>query len=176
MTPQEIADVFQTQFGSAITGTTIDAPCPAIIVAVDRLEEVCRFARDDSRLAFDYLKDLTVVDWLITDEKRAQKLGVEPVLELVYQLFSFRHRHDFTIKARLPRWKDGQVGELPEAPTVSHLWKIADWHEREAFDLFGIEFVNHPNLRRILCAEDWVGYPLRKDYEFPLEYHGIRCR
>ena len=74
----------------------------------------------------------------------------------------------------LPRWKDGNEGELPEIPTVTGVWKIADWHERETFDLVGINFVGHPNLVRILCAEDWVGHPLRKDYEFPLEYHGMR--
>jgi NADH-quinone oxidoreductase subunit C len=80
------------------------------------------------------------------------------------------------VKAILPRWKDDKEGELPEIPTVSGVWKIADWHERETFDLVGINFLGHPNLTRILCAEDWVGHPLRKDYEFPLEYHGIRAK
>ena len=63
---------------------------------------------------------------------------------------------------------------MPEVPSVSRVWSIADWHEREAYDLVGIHFTNHPNLRRILCPEDWEGHPLRKDYEFPLEYHGVR--
>jgi NADH-quinone oxidoreductase subunit C len=56
------------------------------------------------------------------------------------------------------------------------VWRTADWHERECYDLLGIRFVGHPDLRRILLADDWVGYPLRKDYEYPLEYHDIRCR
>ena len=69
-----------------------------------------------------------------------------------------------------------QKGELPELPSVSDLWSTADWHEREVYDLSGVYFTGHPNLRRILCPEDWVGHPLRKDYEMPLEYHGIRGR
>ena len=72
--------------------------------------------------------------------------------------------------------KDGVVGRLPEVPTVCGVWKTADWQEREVFDLLGVAFVGHPDPRRILLADDWVGHPLRKDYEFPLEYHGIRCR
>jgi len=75
---------------------------------------------------------------------------------------------------KLPRWKDDVVGELPEVDSVSDVWAIADWHEREAYDLVGIRFLGHPNPKRILCPEDWVGHPLRKDYEFPLEYHDIR--
>ena len=76
----------------------------------------------------------------------------------------------------LQRWKDNQPGQLPEVPSVNDVWKTADWHERETFDLCGVTFMGHPDLRRILLAEDWEGYPLRKDYEYPLEYHGIRCR
>ena len=66
--------------------------------------------------------------------------------------------------------------QLPEIPTVTDIWSTAHWHERETYDLSGVRFVGHPYLRRILCPEDWVGYPLRKDYEMPLEYHGIRGR
>jgi NADH-quinone oxidoreductase subunit C len=72
----------------------------------------------------------------------------------------------FAVKAYSPR-------ENPHVPSVVDLWPAADWHEREAFDMFGIVFDGHPDLRRILCAEDWEGFPLRKDYVFPREYHGI---
>ena len=77
----------------------------------------------------------------------------------------------------LPRWKNDKPGELPEVPTVSGVWSTADWHEREVLrpDRRAIS-PGIPNLRRILCPEDWVGHPLRKDYEMPLEYHGIRGR
>ena len=80
------------------------------------------------------------------------------------------------VKVLLPRWKGDKVGELPEVPSVTGLWRTADWHEREVYDLSGVWFTGHPDLSRILLSEDWVGYPLRKDYEFPLEYHGIRGR
>jgi NADH-quinone oxidoreductase subunit C len=79
----------------------------------------------------------------------------------------------FTVKVMLPR---GGEGDWPTVPSVAAIWQAADWHEREAYDLFGIRFAGHPDLRRILMNDDWVGHPLRKDYEFPLEYHDIRCR
>ena len=75
-----------------------------------------------------------------------------------------------------PRWRYIKAGNLPDVHSITRLWAAADWHEREVFDLTGIWFAGHPDLRRILLSEDWVGYPLRKDYEFPLEYHGIRGR
>jgi NADH-quinone oxidoreductase subunit C len=87
-----------------------------------------------------------------------------------------QHKHSLVLKVILPRWKDDQPGQLPELPSVAHIWSTADWHEREVYDLMGVFFTDHPNLRRILCPEDWVGHPLRKDYEMPLEYHGIRGR
>ena len=100
----------------------------------------------------------------------------EPRVEVVYHLYSFSLRHTLVLKVKLPRWQGGIAGELPGLPTVSGVWAVADWHEREAFDLVGVNFIGHPDLRRILCSEDWVGHPLRRDYEFPLEYHGIRAK
>src|SRR4029079_19158049 len=84
----------------------------------------------------------------------------------VYDLWSFEHRHMIAIKVFTPR-------DNPSVPSVADLWPAADWHEREAYDMFGIDFPGHSDLRRILCADDWEGFPLRKDYQFPREYHGI---
>jgi NADH-quinone oxidoreductase subunit C len=176
LTPQEILYVLKSKLGDKIVGDKLDALDPYAFVAPEALLETAKFCRDDARLSLDYLKDLTVVDYLVDDPKRAQKLGIEPHLEVVYQLFSFKSKHDFTLKVKLPRWKGDVAGELPEVASVASIWKVADWHEREAFDLMGVRFTGHPNLCRILCAEDWVGHPLRKDYQFPLEYHGVRCR
>ncbi len=177
MTVNDIVTLLETQFGDAITGKKLDAIDPFININPAKLVEVCTFLRDDSRLKFDLLNDITGVDYLETDAKKLAKAGFEPHLEVIYHVSSFTFPGQrFTFKVQLPRWKNDAVGELPEVPTVSGVWRTADWHEREVYDLFGIHFTNHPDLRRILLADDWVGHPMRKDYEFPLEYHGIRCR
>jgi NADH-quinone oxidoreductase subunit C len=175
MTIQEIYTRLTDQFGSnVVTGINEEAHDPWIEVAPESVAEVAEFLKNDEQLKFDSLCDLTGVDYLEPDEKKAKKFPYEPHLEVVYHLRSMTHRHLMVLKTKLPRWKDDVPGQLPEVPSVSHVWGIADWHEREAFDLVGIHFTGHPNLTRILCTEDWVGHPLRKDYEFPLEYHGIR--
>lgn len=176
MAPAEVIGLLEARFGSAITGKNLEAIDPYVIVAVDRLVEVATFLRDDPSLKFDLLNSITGVDYLETDAKKLAKAGFEPHLEVVYHLSSFTNKNRFTFKLILPRWKDNIEGQLPEVPTVSGVWATANWHERETFDLCGITFTGHPDLRRILLAEDWEGYPLRKDYAFPLEYHGIRGR
>ena len=177
MTAAEIAALLEAQFGPAIAGTKLDALDPFVTVEPARLVEVCLFLRDDPRLKFALLNDITGVDYLEPDPKKVAKAGFEPHLEVLYHLSSFAFPgRRFTLKLMLLRWKDDVVGQLPEVPSVSGVWKTADWHEREVYDLVGVFFTGHPNLVRILLNDDWVGHPLRKDYEFPLEYHGIRCR
>jgi NADH-quinone oxidoreductase subunit C len=175
-TPSEIVAILQEQFGDRIRGKNLEAIDPFVVVDAADLLEVCRFLKADERLYFDLLNCVSGVDYLEPDAKKAAKAGFEPHLEVVYHLSSFRHRHRFVVKLILPRWKNGKPGEIPEVPSVNSLWRAADWHEREVFDLVGVFFTDHPNLSRILLAEDWVGHPLRKDYEYPLEYHGIRGR
>lgn len=176
MSGQTLADELKAKFGDAIRGANLEAIDPWIEVAPDGLVEVCTYLRDEPKLRFDYLNCVSGVDYLHTDEKKAAKAEWEPHTEVVYHLFSTVHKHSLVLKVMLPRWKDDQAGDPPEVPTVSGIWSTADWHEREVYDLSGVRFLGHPNLRRILCPEDWVGYPLRKDYEMPLEYHGIRGR
>ena len=176
MTSADIITILEGRFGPAITGKKLDAVDPWITVDPARLVEISRFLHDDARLRFDLLNCISGVDYLEPDAKKAPKAGFEPHLEIVYHLSSFTHKHRFVVKVMLPRWKDNQPGLLPELPSVNDVWKTADWHERETYDMYGVTFTGHPDLCRILLSEDWEGYPLRKDYEFPLEYHGIRCR
>ena len=176
MTATDIVTILEQKFGDRIKAKKLDAIDPYLVVEPGDLLEVCRFLRDDSRLRFDLLNCISGVDYLEPDPKKAPKAGYQPHLEVVYHLSSFRHRHRFVLKLMLPRWKDDKPGQLPEVPSVTSIWRTADWHEREVYDLSGVWFTGHPELRRILLADDWVGYPLRKDYEFPLEYHGIRGR
>ncbi len=176
MTGTSFVSRLQQKFGDQITGSNLEAVDPWIEVAPESIAEVCQFLRDDEELAFDLLNCITAVDYFIADPKKAAKAGWEPHIDVVYHMSSVSKKHSLVVKVRLPRWKDGVEGQLPEVPTVSQVWRTADWHEREVFDLSGVCFTGHPDLRRILCPEDWVGYPLRKDYEMPLEYHGIRGR
>jgi len=175
MNTSEIHQLLVAQVGEGkITGSNLEATDPWVEVAPAAILEVAQFLKTDSRLAFDHLNDLCGVDYFEPDEKKAKKFEQEPHLEVVYHLYSYDQKHSLVVKVKLPRWKNDQVGTIPEVDSVAGIWASADWHEREAYDLVGIHFANHPNLRRILCPEDWVGHPLRKDYDFPLEYHGIR--
>jgi NADH-quinone oxidoreductase subunit C len=176
MTPAGIHQSLVAKFGDKITGVNLEALDPWVEIAAGSIIEVARFLKTDEALAFDALNDLCGVDYFESDPKKAAKFGHDPHVEVVYHLYSYRRRHAIVLKVKVPRWKDGRPGQLPDVPSVSLVWAIADWHEREAFDLVGVNFTGHPDLRRILCTEDWVGHPLRKDYEFPLEYHGIRGR
>ncbi|HIF30454.1 MAG TPA: NADH-quinone oxidoreductase subunit C [Planctomycetes bacterium] len=176
MSGESVLERLQKQFGDAITGANLDAIDPWIEVASTAIEEVCRYLKADNELQLDYLNCITGVDYFHSDPKKLQKMGEEPHTLLVYHLSSTAKKHTLVLKVRLPRWKDDREGDLPELPSVTSIWRTADWHEREVYDLSGVWFVGHPDLRRILCPEDWVGYPLRRDYEMPLEYHGIRGR
>lgn len=125
-----------------------------IMVAPDKLLGVCRKLKEDQGLAFDYLKLITAVD-------RGEKLSS------VYHLYSYAHNHSLTLRVDVDRAN-------PSLPSVASLWMAANWHERECFDMMGIVYEGHPELRRILLPLDWEGYPLRKDYKQPASYHGIK--
>ncbi len=132
----------------------------ALYIAPDYLKSVCKFLRDDSRYYFDFLANVTAVDYF-----------PQEYFEVVYNLTSIPFQTQLSLKVRVSAERN--LNELPEVPSVSEVWRTADWHEREAYDLMGIFFTDHPDLRRILMPEDWVGYPLRKDYQDPETYHNI---
>lgn len=139
------------EYPEAVEEAYINRPSghiPTLVIRREYWGEVAQLLKEDASLAFDYLRNLSSVDY-------------ETHLEVCYQFLSFTHRHSVAIRVKVDR-------EESVLPTVSHLWAAADWNEREAFDLMGIRFAGHPDLRRILLPDDWVGYPLRKDYE-PLD-------
>jgi NADH-quinone oxidoreductase subunit C len=126
----------------------------AIRVPRERLLEVCRVLRNDEQTHFDYLIDVTAVDWDLR----------EPRFDVVYHLFSIPLNHLLRVKVG--------VDDLEPVDSLTGIWDLADWGERETYDMFGINFVGHPDLRRILLPEDWEdGFPLRKD--FPIGGYGI---
>jgi NADH-quinone oxidoreductase subunit C len=166
----------QERFGPAIVASKLDTIDPWVEVAPGSLLEVCRYLRDEPSLRFDFLNCISGVDYCEPDPKKAAKIEWQPHLEVLYHLTSIVHRYRLVLKVTLPRWKDGVEGQLPELASVTSVWSTADWHEREVYDLSGVRFLDHPDFRRILCPEDWVGHPLRKDYQMPSEYHGIKVR
>lgn len=155
MTPREIVELLLAEFGGRIVAAHADDKHPRVHVEAGDGRGVLEFLRWDTRVRMDWLACLSGVDYAADDR-----------MCVVYDLWSFELRHAVAVKVFCPR------GE-PRVASVVDLWAAADWHEREAFDLLGVEFEGHPDLRRILCADDWEGHPLRKDYVFPREYHGI---
>ncbi|UCD37904.1 MAG: NADH-quinone oxidoreductase subunit C [Fidelibacterota bacterium] len=124
-------------------------------IVPEQWRDVALHLRDDSKLRFDALMCLTGFD-----KGPGQSLGV------IYSLHSMEHDHKLEVRIEVAR--DGGA-----VPSAAHVWRTADWHEREAYDMFGITFTDHPDHRRMLLPDDWIGHPLRKDYETPDDYRGI---
>jgi NADH-quinone oxidoreductase subunit C len=136
---------YKARFGSAIQEAWVDRKQAIVVVAAERLREIARYSRDEEN--FDYLVDLTAVDW----PKREKRFDV------VLNLYSFAKNERLRLKA--------PAAENEPVPTVENIWPTANWLEREVFDMFGIVFEGHSNLKRLLLPEEWQGYPLRKDYD-----------
>ena len=138
---------FERQQGPAVRDHTLYVPA-------DRLVEIGTFLRDDPELEFALLSFIAGVDWLPRD----------PRFEVVYGLLSLARHARVTLKVRVGE-------EQPRVPSVVGVWPTANWHERETYDFFGLEFTGHPDLTRILLPDEWVGWPLRKDS--PLGYEEV---
>jgi len=154
----EIHRELREKFGNAVSAELKLGDWSSCDIEPTRIAEVCRYLRDAPHLRFDCLSNLSAVDRKADDR-----------IEVYYHLLSYQCGHRLVLRAAASR-------PDPVLPTVSHLWPIANWLEREAFDLMGVQFPGHPDLRRILMPEDWVGHPLRKDFVEPEEYHGISTR
>jgi len=141
-------------FGERVT-VELESIDGAVLVGADELLEVATFCRDDEGVAGEMLHLISGVDY--PDEDKIQ---------VVYHIESISNNHQVVLKVDVPR-------DEPIVPSLVSLWPAADWMERETYDLMGVIFEGHPNLRRILCSEDWEGHPLRKDYVMPAYYHGI---
>ncbi len=174
MTPEEITAVLKEQFGDKIAETNFETAHPHVVVVADAWREVALFLRDDARMRFDMLRCISAVD-MIDDKQLVAVYDLISTQGVTGSSEAWTGRHTFCVKVKTPR-------DNPHVPTVADVWPTADWHEREAYDLMGIIFDGHPDSvegpdgphpRRILCPDDWEGHPLRKDYVFPMEYHGI---
>ena len=131
---------------------------PFVLVEASQICPFMAHCRDDERLGFELLADLSAADPSKDDEE----------FWVLYQLLSVKHHHRLMVKAKIKK-------DEAKIDTVSGIYRAAQWHERECGEMFGITFNGHPDPRNMLLPDDWEGYPLRKDYEFPEEYHGISC-
>ena len=149
-----VLESLTTAFSSAIIDSTEFRGELKVVVQPDAIVDVARFLRDNEDLRYNFLENLCAVDYL----------GREPRFEVVYHLLSHSYRHRVCLKVQVPE-------EDPTVPSLTRLWQTANWQEREAFDMFGIIFTDHPSLQRILMPDDWEGHPLRKDV--PLGYEEV---
>ncbi|OLC86451.1 MAG: NADH dehydrogenase [Acidobacteria bacterium 13_1_40CM_4_61_5] len=136
---------YRARFGAAIREAAEDRKQAILVVDREQLREIALYTRDEEKYAL--LSDLTAVDW----PKREKRF------DIVLNLYSFEHNARLRIKVH------AAAGEI--VPSVTSVWPTANWLEREVYDMFGIEFGGHPDLKRILLPEEWQGHPLRKDYD-----------
>ncbi len=148
----EIANIKKLikKFGKTIIGNHSFRGDDTIIINKNHVVDVCRFLKEEKDLDFNFMMDLTAVDYLNQKDRKER-------FEVVYHFYSLKHNHRIRVKAPV---SDADCA----IDSIVPLWVGADWFEREAYDMYGIKFNDHPNLKRILLYEEFVGYPLRKDY------------
>ncbi len=186
MEEKAIYELLAAKIGQGALGFDAEALDPVADIAAASIHDACTFLRDDERCEFDSLMCLSGIDWDGYDEAGKGKSGkilgytelgepetsdhvAEGDFGVVYNLFSHSRKHKFTLRVRVPRG-------VASVPTVSDVWETANWHEREAWDLVGIDFAGHPDLRRMLLEENWVGHPLRKDYQMPDQWESVSLK
>ena len=163
MNLEEIKSILIQKFGeNIIVGEETTGLQPALLIDPDRIAGVCLELRDNPQTYFDFLSCLSGVDYGVEENR----------FGIVYHLASIPYQTQLTLKISKENNRD--LDNLPSFPTISSVYRSADWHEREAFDMEGIFFEGHPDLRRILMPDDWEGYPLRKDYKTAEYYKGIK--
>jgi len=164
MNLEDIKVLLTQKFGAeVIVGGETTGLQPALLIDPDRIVDVCLELRNNPNTYFDFLSCITGVDYGV----EAGKFGV------VYHLASIPYKTQLTLK--ISKENDRNEDNLPSFPSVTSVYRTADWHEREQYDLLGIFFEGHPDLRRLLLPDDWDGYPLRKDYSTVDKYYkGIK--
>lgn len=163
MSFDDIKDLLVQKFGDGvIVGEERGGLQPALLIAIERIADVCLELRNNPRTYFDFLSCLSSVDYGLEEGR----FGV------VYHLASIPYNLQLVLKVSVANDRSGD--ELPTVPSITSVYRAADWHEREAYDMMGIYFEGHPDLRRILMPDDWEGFPLRKDYQNAEYYKGIK--
>jgi len=174
----EIFELIKKNTDAVVSFQEEEGPTPSIYVRSDSILSVMNFLRETDELDFDVLMNQTGLHetessklfWHlffdVSSESETEENHVQEEIRLFWHLYSYKNKHRVTIESSVP------IGK-PEIDSVVSIWKIADWLERETYDLLGVIFIGHPDLRRIMLPEDWVGHPLRKDYVAPTMYNSI---
>ncbi len=156
---EEIKNLLGKELPDSVLGEDLESSPKALLISPKSIVDVGQFLQSHEKTYFDSLSCLTGID-------NGGEIGT---IEVIYNLYSIPYDLHLTLKVSFERAD-------PIVDSVTPIWKTADWHEREAFDLLGIQFNNHPDLRRILLPNDWEGHPLRKDYVEQEKYHDVKVK
>ena len=173
MTSDEIIERLAAKFGQDKVTRVQPEGCPqaCALVPADLIVEVAKFLRDEPELDCKFLATIAATDWLAGERKvkvgdKEEIQQIEARIDVGYNFCSLTKHHRVNVKVSVDR-------NNAVVPSITSVFVAADWHEREQYDLLGVNFKGHPDLRRLMMPDDWVGHPLRKDYEQPPEWHGI---
>ncbi len=168
-TAQQAADALKSKLGADVVKAVEAEQAGDHFILVDssKIVDVLQFLRDDSEFYCSNLQVVSATDFPVKAENEESQRKAFDTIEVMYAVQSYAHKHELRIKVQLDR-------SAPKVASVTSLFRSANWYERECYDLLGIHFEGHPNHKRILLPPDWIGHPLRKDYEFPEEYNGMK--